>query len=325
MAIGPLNKIRVGVLRGGPSSEYEVSLKTGAHVLRNLPDTYHPQDIFISKTGAWHMDGLERTPEKILSHVDVIFNALHGEFGEDGKVQYILESFGKPYTGSGISASALGMNKLLSKKAFASTGIKTPYYYVLQENEATPENILYVFKNFPMPAIIKPLSGGSSVGMSIARDLLTLEQAVRHAFTHSNSVLVEEFINGKEASCSVIEGYRGFQHYTPLPVEIVHDMTFFDYYAKYSGASAHRCPGNFTRAESDMLQKLAVQAHKAVNARHYSHSDFIISPNRGVYILEINTLPGLTPHSLFPKSLEPVGATFSEFLDHVITLALGGR
>ena len=316
-----LSKIRVGVLRGGPSNEYEVSIKSGASVLRNLPEKYFPQDIFISRQGEWHIDGVARPPEKVIGRVDVLWNALHGEYGEDGRVQQILDGHNVPYTGSGAFASALGMNKLLAKKAFLSNGLKTPYYVALRRGENSPQAIRAAYDIISVPAVVKPATSGSSVGVSIAWDLVTLEQAINAALAISEIALVEEFIEGREATAGVIDGFRDSRHYALLPVEIAHGSKFFDYAAKYSPATQEICPGNFSAAESAELQKMAVLAHRALGLRHYSRSDFIVSP-RGIYILESNSLPGLTEHSLLPKSLDAVGSSLPEFLDHVLTLAL---
>lgn len=324
MSLSPIDKIRVGVLRGGPSPEYEVSLRTGASVLRNLPEKYRPQDIFISRSGAWHIDGLERNPDRVLSRVDVVFNALHGMYGEDGQVQQLLESHGMPYTGSGIAGSALSMNKLHSKKAYRAYGLLTPFHFALRKGEDTEANLLNIYDSMSMPVVVKPASAGSSVGVRIARDFLGLSAALPIAFKHSHTALIEELIEGREATCGVIEGYRGKRLYSLLPAEIIPESSFFDYDAKYSGSTIEVCPGNFTRAESDEIQRLALLAHEALGLRHYSRSDFIVS-NRGIYILETNTLPGLTEQSLLPKSLEAVGSSLSELTGHLVELARGKR
>ena len=152
-------KIRVGVLRGGPSQEYDISLKTGAHVLKNIPEGYEPVDIFISRNGEWHVGGRIKTPDKIIPHIDVVFNALHGEYGEDGKVQNILQTFGTPFTGSRSFSSALGMNKNLSKALFRYHNLKTPEYIVLHPKDNTYRSLISIFQSFPQPSVIKPVSG----------------------------------------------------------------------------------------------------------------------------------------------------------------------
>jgi D-alanine-D-alanine ligase len=320
-------KKKVGVLRGGPSSEYEVSLKSGKSVIDNLSNKYEVLDIFISKDGVWHYQGVPIKPVDIFKKVDVIFNALHGAYGEDGTVQKILDQFSIPYTGSTALASAIGMNKVLSKKIYKSNNLKTPLHLTIFKKNNNPSEIIKIFKSFPMPAIVKPVSGGSSVGTAIAKTLLELESAIDDALQYSDQALIEEFIFGREATCGVVDNFRNELNYSLLPVEIrkPSNATFFDYDAKYSGKSEEICPGNFTAGEKEMIQKIAKEAHKALGLRHYSRSDFIIHPKRGIYILETNTLPGLTSESLLPKSLQAVGCSLSDFFDHLIKLALEGK
>lgn len=322
-----MNKIRIGVLRGGPSSEYEVSLKTGTSVLKNLPEKYTPIDIFIDKSGVWHIQGIPHEPHEAFKKVDAIFNALHGEYGEDGKVQKILDTFSIPYTGSKTLPSAVGMNKALAKNVFKTHGIKTPYFTVESKDKGVDEIAVKLFNTFPMPAVVKPIASGSSVGVSIAYNFQGLKDALSKAFEYSNTALVEEFIKGREATCGVVDNFRGKDIYSLLPIEIIkpEKLEFFDYEAKYCGGSQEICPGNFSQNEKEAIQELAIEAHKVLGLRHYSRSDFIISPRRGIYILEVNTLPGLTDESLLPKSLQAIGCSLPEFLDHLITLAISGK
>lgn len=322
-----MNKIRIGVLRGGPSNEHDVSLKTGENVLKNLPEKYIPIDIFIDKNGGWHIQGISHKPHEIFKKVDAIFNALHGEYGEDGKVQKILDVFSVPYTGSKTLPSAIGMNKALAKDVFKLHGIKTPYFVVESKSDNIDEMAIKLFNSFPMPAVVKPVASGSSFGVSVAYTLKSLALALSKAFKYSDKVLVEEYIKGREATCGVVDRFRGKDIYSLLPIEIIkpEKSDFFDYEAKYCGGSQEICPGNFSQSEKEAVQELAVTAHKALGLRHYSRSDFIISPRRGIYILEVNTLPGLTSESLLPKSLNAVGCSLPDFLDHLITLALEGK
>ena len=319
-----MTKKKVGVLRGGPSSEYEVSLKTGKSVIDNLADRHEVLDIFIDKEGVWHYLGLPIKPENIFKRVDVIFNALHGAYGEDGTVQTLLDTFGVPYTGSTALASAVGMNKVLSKKAYKNSKLKTPLHAVISKKDNLNVEVVKLFKSFPMPAVVKPVSGGSSVGTAIAKTLSDLETAVADALKYCDQALIEEFISGKEATCGVVDNFRNESIYSLIPVEIrkPSDSTFFDYKAKYSGKSQEICPGNFTAEEKKVIQEMAKEAHNALGLRHYSRSDFIINPRRGIYILETNTLPGLTSESLLPKSLQAVGCSLPDFLDHLIGLVL---
>ena len=319
-------KISIGVLRGGPSSEYEVSLKTGEAVIEHLhPLKYIVRDILIDKDGVWHIGGASRKPGQALKGLDIVFNALHGEYGEDGKVQRVLDHFSIPYTGSDSLGSAIAMNKVLAKKRLLSEGVKTPVHAVVRAEDGDVEKqILSAFRSLPLPVIIKPATLGSSVGMSVARDFSGFASGIRKALALSPVVLIEELVMGKEGTWGVVEGFRGEETYSLLPIEIrpPADKDFFDYDAKYSGKSQEISPGNFSSEETKELQRLAVLAHKALGLRHYSRSDFIVTPKRGIFYLETNTLPGLTSESLMPKSLRAVGSDLPEFLNHVIELAL---
>ncbi len=321
--------IRVGVMRGGPSAEYEVSLQTGGNVLTALrgplAEKFKAYDIFIDRQGNWNIDGMPADPHDIAHRFDVIFNALHGSYGEDGKVQAILEAHGIPFTGSGSLASAVGMNKNLSKNAFRSYGLKTPYSREIPSSaiSADVESVAReIFTTFSMPAVVKPVSAGSSVGISIVRTMKDLIPALSLAASHSDSVLVEEYISGVEATVGVIEGFRGQELYVLPVIEIRPKTSFFDYQAKYEGKSEEIVPATFSPKIKDQLSSLAQKAHNALGLRHYSRSDFIINLRRGIYILETNTLPGLTQESLVPKSLRAVGSDTHELVDHLIVLAL---
>lgn len=324
------HKIRVGVLRGGPSAEYEISLGTGQTILANLPDEYLPLDIFISKDGIWHTSGLEKNPYDILKMVDVIVNATHGFYGEDGRVQRFLENFGIPYTGSNSIASALGMNKIMSKDIFNRHGLKTPHHILIEEDERgiTEETINKVNENLPFPIIIKPINSGSSLGTSFVSKIGDVEKALKKSFEHSSRVMAEEFIDGKEATCGIIEGFRGQNFYTLLPVEIAQNKKdiFYDYDSKYKNLES-RCkiPGSFSESEKKQIQEAAALIHKALGLRHYSRSDFILHPKRGLFALEVNTLPELSHRSSFVKSLEAVGGNIKEFLSHILSNALSKK
>ncbi len=311
----------VGILRGGPSSEYEVSLKTGASVLEHIDkDKYDPRDLFVDRGGQWHAHGLAVDPHRALHGVDVVFNAMHGEFGEDGRVQRLLDSHSVPYTGSNALASALAFNKHLTKQAAKKLGIKLAHSIVVERQD--PTTIAQtIFRTFPHPAVIKPIAAGSSVGVTVAHDFAGLVRALEVAFALSDRALVEEFIKGREATVGVVDNFRGERVYALMPVEIIPPPgKFFDYEHKYNGATQEIVPGNFTHAQKDELTRMAKAVHEGLNLAHYSRSDFIIS-RRGIYFLEVNTLPGLTSESLLPKAVKAGGSSLKEFISHVIELA----
>lgn len=317
--------IRVGVLRGGPSTEHEISLKTGEAVLSNLPKKYKGKDILLSKNGEWYLDAKPSYPEKIFQSVDVVFNALHGHFGEDGKVQQLLETFGVPYTGSGVLASFLGMNKILAQEAFLNAGLNVPraMFFLKSDGEHAGEISHRVFRKIGPSWVVKPSSSGSSIGVSIVHNFNNLVEAIEAGLQSFDKIIVEEYIKGSEATCGVIDNFRNQKIYSLPAIEIIPpaEHNFFDYEAKYSDRTKEICPANFDSEIKNKIEEAAKIAHYALGCRHYSRADFRVSPKGKVYILEVNTLPGLTTESLLPKALNAVGSSYPEFLDHLITLA----
>lgn len=314
----------VGVLRGGPSSEYEVSLKSGASVLEALPkDKYDARDIFIDRTGTWHNRGIAADPVKALAGVDVAFTTIHGEYGEDGQLHEILDPLGIPYTGADKLSSVLSFNKARTKEAAAKLGVKVAHGVVIEPNGEYEAVAHDLFRSFPHPAIVKPVIGGSLVGTSIVRTYHDLAPALARAAVVSPKVLVEEFIAGREATVGVVDHFRGERAYALMPVEIVPPTgKFFDFENKYNGQTLERVPGNFTDQEKYELERLAKLVHENLGMTHYSRSDFIVS-KRGIYFLEVNSAAavGLTNQSLLPKALAAVGSSLSHFVEHVVELA----
>ncbi|MEK7647274.1 MAG: D-alanine--D-alanine ligase [Patescibacteria group bacterium] len=316
-------KLTVGILRGGPSSEYDVSLKTGASVLANFPrEKYRPLDIWVSKSGQWHLAGMEVTPEKALRSVDVVFNAMHGEYGEDGRVQRILEMYNMPFTGSESWPSCLAMHKVMARETFKHVGLKIPAGMVVRKGINLAEATERAVRKIGPAWVVKPARRGSSIGVSIVGNPDELPKALEKAFAEDSMVLLEKCVKGREATVAVLENFRGEKLYAFPAVEIVPPKNkFFDYEVKYNGTTEEICPGRFDAATKSALQEAAKSAHTALGCRHYSRSDFIVSKN-GIYILETNTLPGLTSESLFPKAAASVGLRFPHLVEHLISLAV---
>ena len=315
----------VGVLRGGPSREHDVSLQTGAAMLANLPEErFVARDIYIDREGNWHDRGRPVLPERVLRQVDVVLNGLHGEYGEDGEVQRFLERFSIPYAGADSFGSYLAMHKVMAKARAKEAGLLTPEFRHVERVADAERTAHEIVRAFCQPVVVKPVGWGSSVGVSVVGGYVPVLAAIERLFAEgAPGVLVEEYLRGKEATAGVVEGLRGEDLYALPAVEIVPpEGDFFSYNAKYSGATREVCPGRFSRVAAEELQRSAKVMHRALGLRHYSRSDFIVTP-KGVYYLETNTLPGLTIESLLPKSLAAIGVSFPEFLSHLVNLALG--
>lgn len=313
----------VGVLRGGPSREHEVSLRTGAAMIAGLPEEkYAVRDIYIDKAGQWFDRGRVVSPEKVLRQVDVVLNGLHGEYGEDGQVQKLFERFGVPHVGSDSFASHLAMHKVMSKHKAQEAGLLVPRFYYAQRAEEAPEAVRMAMLTFMQPVVVKPVGWGSLVGVSVLSGYPYVLHAVEQLFSEgAQGVVIEEYIRGQVAVVGVVENLRGQRLYTPPPVEIIPSRgDFFSYDSQHVGDTKKICPGGFTRVESEELQRLAKVMHRALGLRHYSRSDFILTP-RGIYYLESNTLPGLASGSLLTKALASVGVVFRDFLEHLVALA----
>ena len=318
----------VTVLRGGPSREHEVSLKTGHSIVTNLPrERYTVRDIYIDKQGVWHERGLPTTPDRALLSTDVVVIGLHGEYGEDGQVQRLLDTYGVPYTGADAFSSYVAMHKVMAKEKVKEAGILTPKYRFVELGMDVESIAAEVVRTFPQPVVVKPVRWGSSVGVSLVAGYGPLVDAINALMQEdAGGVLVEEMIRGRQATAGVVEGLRGEELYSLPVIEIIPEKkhSFFSYDAKYSGGTREICPGNFHRTEADELMRLARLAHETLGLRHYSRSDFMVTP-KGIYYLETNTLPGMTQESLLPKSLAAVGVGFPEFLSHLVELALKGK
>lgn len=317
----------VGVLRGGPSKEHEISLQTGHAIITNLPeDRFTTRDIYIDKEGAWHERGRPTTPDRVLPSVDVVVIGLHGEYGEDGEVQKLLERYGVPYTGSDSFGSYLAMHKVLTKERAKDIGLLTPKYRFIEEGSDTHAAAMEIVRSFHQPVIVKPLRWGSSVGITIVGGFQPVHQAIDALLANgAGGVLVEELVRGTEATVSVVEGLRGEALYALPTIEIIPpESDFFSYNAKYSGATREIVPGRFAKPIQEELMRMARAMHEELGLRHYSRSDFMIS-SKGIHFIETNSLPGMASECLMPKSLAAIGVSMPEFLSHLVDLALRAK
>ncbi|MCG6918404.1 MAG: D-alanine--D-alanine ligase [Deltaproteobacteria bacterium] len=307
-----MEKLTVALLSGGRSAEREVSLKSGEQVYQALDkDKYH-----IRRYDP--RDDLARLITEA-EEIDVALIILHGRYGEDGTIQGLLELLDIPYHGSGVLGSALGINKILSKRLYEHAGLPVSPYLILDRDD--PSGQAKVEEVLGFPVVIKPEHEGSSIGLSIVSETGKLEPALKLAGKYDRLVLVERYLEGTEITGAVL----GNRNPEPLPlVEIVpgDQYDFFDYEAKYKpGATEEICPARLSEELTKKAQGYAVRAHQALKCRGYSRTDMIVSDNE-VYILETNTIPGMTATSLYPQAAAAAGISFSQLLDRLIELAL---
>lgn len=310
-----MKKLTVALLSGGISTERDVSLRSGDQVFHALDK----EKYLVKRYDPKH--DIERLVADA-STIDVALIILHGPYGEDGTIQGLLDLLQIPYQGSGVLGSALAMNKLASKKIYEQAGLPVPPY--MEKKRKDGLDVEAFIDQLGLPLVIKPVKGGSSIGMSIAKSKTTLNEAFETAFQCDDEILVEKFIGGIELTGGVI----GNDSPEALPiVEIIPDekYDFFDYEAKYqTGATKEICPARIDPSISDKAQEYALKAHGALFCKGYSRTDFILKDN-DLFILETNTIPGMTETSLLPLAAKAVGISFPQLLDKLIKLSIEGH
>jgi D-alanine-D-alanine ligase len=307
-----MKKLTVALLAGGISSEREVSLQSGDQVYEALDKDKYQIRRYDPKTDLGRL-------VKDASGIDVALIILHGPYGEDGTVQGLLDLLGIPYQGSGVLGSALAMNKAVTKKLYENARLPVPPYIIYDRNDNV--NVDACVKQLGLPLVVKPVSGGSSVGMSIVRSAGDLQDALDKAIVYDNAVMAESYIAGTELTAGVI----GNKKLKALPIiEIVPNQSreFFDYEAKYTpGVTQEICPARIDDELTQRTQSYAKIAHQALYCRGYSRTDMILI-DREIYVLETNTIPGMTATSLLPQAAQVGGLSFSQLMDNLIELAL---
>lgn len=310
-----MKKLTIALLYGGISFEREVSLMSGKQVYEALDKDKYKVLRYDTKTD------LKRLTNDA-SQIDAALIILHGPFGEDGTIQGMLDLLGISYQGAGVLGSALAMNKLVSKQLYESSRLPVPpYMSIKRRDRIDPESFV---KRLGLPLVVKPVNGGSSVGISIVKTKDTLTAAVKNAFEQDETVLLEAFIEGIELTGAVL----GNDNLEALPIiEIVPEKNhvFFDYKAKYTaGETQEICPARIDANLTDKAQTYARLAHQSLFCKGYSRTDMILK-GREIYVLETNTIPGMTSNSLLPLAAKAAGISFEQLLDRLIMLSLEDR
>lgn len=320
-------KLKVAVLMGGQSAEREVSLITGKAVFDNLDrKKYAPALVEMTKGGHFFVIGKKKKlldlQNKDRKLFDIIFIALHGSPGEDGGVQGMLESLNIKYTGSGVLASALAMNKVYSAQIYFANGLPYPEFIHFKKDGWKREAgkiIEDAINKIGFPLVIKPVDQGSAVGVSIIKSRDELKKTIDKTIKQFPWLMIQKFIKGQEATCGILE--KNGKILALPPTRILPNLgKFYNYKSKYSiGGSTHICPADFGDALNLQIQNLAVAAHKALGCKGMSRTDIFVDDDKKLYILETNTIPGMTPTSLFPEAAASAGLSFSKMLGLIIS------
>ncbi len=304
-----LKGLAIGVLYGGPSSEREVSIESGENVASALEKAGHDVHRVL-------LDGSFTAKDAQSLGIDVAFLALHGEFGEDGVIQGILEAADLPYTGSGVDASSTAFDKVLAKRAFENHNLRTPAWMSLDVSELEKAGGFNGLCLIP-PMVVKPATGGSSLGVTIVRDESQVTPAVNKAFEYADTIIVERYIKGREVTVGVLGD-------SALPVaELKIAGEFFDYQSKYTdNGTTVVCPADLNEILAACVQSLGLAAHRALGCRDYSRTDIIIGEDGLPWVLEVNTLPGMTSHSLLPRAAGAMGKSYAELCEEMLRMAV---
>lgn len=338
---------RLGVVIGGESTEHEVSVSSGRSVMREAnTDRFEVIPFGVTQNGAWLTPeetnrrladpgaaalgsdegaGLLAYPEVLeaLRGVDIVFPIIHGTHGEDGTLQGLFELADLPYVGAGVAASAVGMDKELMRNAFASAGIPQPPYLVLADSEVdapSEDALTFVDQQLGYPCFVKPCNGGSSVGVSKVRSREDFGEAVAVAARHDRKVIVEQAMSGHEVECAIL----GNEDPAASGVaEILPEAEFYTYEAKYQDDATRMIfPAAINAATTERVRELALRAYRAVDCSGLARVDFFAEDDGPVQIIEINTLPGFTPISQYPRLWQEEGISYSELISRLVDLAL---
>lgn len=340
-----MGKIKVAVLLGGTSPERDVSIISGKYVTQGLREAGYivkpidpalgvnqpenEEELFISSIRETppteeelaklsNKNVIECINSHLLDDIDVVFIILHGKWGEDGTVQALLELRGKKYTGSGVLASAIGIDKNMSKIVFKHHGVQTPEWFTVRKNKIDVKSVKEkIERTFSYPCVVKPNDQGSTVGLSVVNCPDDVEKALEIAFKYSDLVLVEDFIEGKELTVGILGDMA-------LPViEIIPKGGIYDYYHKYTkGATEYIVPAEIPNSWTQALQQQALIAFEAIGCKGFARVDFRVTEKGEIFCLEINTIPGMTGTSLVPKAAKAAGIEFPELVDRIVKLAL---
>jgi len=323
------SKTRVGVIRGGVTPEYYISLAAGSYVLNHIPkDRYEPVDILITKDGTWHKKGIPIPPREIKNHVDIVFNTLYGTYGEDGKLQDFLDEIGVPYVGSDPFSHSMTANKKKKKERLADIGLKTPRYFILQgllkledekeQLEFLRKKAMEIFKKIHPPWVVKPILGSASTFTYVVTTFTELIHLLNDLADRFDEIIIEEFIEGEEIVSGIINGLRGEEEYVLPPFEIVKPGKILDYETRWGKKHSLRTLGRKLEEHKSAIDDIVRTLHKEFNLNDYSTANLIISPKGGIYVIEVDSHPILGEGEILPSMMSEVGCPDRIWIDHLL-------
>jgi D-alanine--D-alanine ligase len=323
------SKIKVGVIRGGITPEYYMSLAAGSYILNHIPkDKYQPIDILITKDGTWHKQGVAMEPRDLKKHVDVVFNTLYGVYGEDGKLQDFLDEIGVPYVGSDPFSSSMTANKKKKKERLNDLGIKTPKYFILQgllkmedekeQLEFLRKKAMDIFRKIHPPWVVKPVLGSASTFTYLVTTFTDLIYLLNDLADKFDEIIVEEFIEGTEVVSGIFNGLRGEEEYVLPPFEIQKPGKILDYETRFNKNHALRMLDKKLAEHKDAIADIMKTLHKEFNLSDYSTANLILSPKGGIYVIEVDSQPILGEGEILPSMMEEVGCPDHIWIDHLI-------
>jgi D-alanine-D-alanine ligase len=319
-----MKKYRVAMLRGGTSDEHHISLKSGDQFKKRIDDLQNITDVTVDQAGQWFVEGTPYDQRNLVRDFDMVVNTMKGGDAENGRLTRYLDTFGVTHNNTNAFGSSMSHNKHEFKKFLESKKIKTPHTVLIDGEQDVEEQKRQLRHKMFLPAVVKPIANGSSIGVYVAKDFDEINRYIDWILKRDRFVIVEEYIEGLDVSCLTTKDFRGQDFYSFLPVGIdTEDIIQYEH--KFNNSHTFFPIHNLSRDQKEMIQDIAKTIHSELDLDALAMTDFRVHPRRGVYTLETNTVPSYEDKSIYDESLKVVGVSEDELVDHIIDLALNKR
>jgi len=312
---------KVAMLRGGNSDEHNISLKSGEQFKKRIDELQNVTDIIVDRSGDWSIDGVSYDKKNLVRYFDMVVNTVKGGDGENGRLSKYLDTFGVKHNNTGMFGSVMTHNKNAFKKFLSEEKIKTPHSILIDGELDVEEQKNQLHHKMFLPAVVKPVANGSSVGVFIAQNFDEMKRYVDWILKRDRFVLIEEYIEGLDVTCMTASDFRGEDIYSFLPIGI-DTPDIINYEHKFNNTHEFFPIHNLSRDQKDMIQEIAKDIHSKLDIDTLLMTDFRVHPKRGIYALETNTVPSYEDKSIYDESLKVVGVSEDELVDHIIDLSL---